>query len=181
MDDNAIINLFFSRDESAIAETQQKYAGYLFTVASNILPSIQDAEECVNDAYFKAWEAIPPKRPAFLRSFLARITRNRALDKYRGNNAQKRAGSQVDTLLSELAEVVPSNADVHAEYENNLIAADINAFLQSLSKEARFIFMRRYWYADSISAIAEGFGISESKVKSSLHRARQKLKKRLDS
>ena len=179
MDDNVIIDLFFQRDESAIRETQQKYAGYLFTVASNILGA-EDAEECVNDTYFKAWEVIPPKRPAFFKGFLAKITRNRALDKYRINNAKKRAGNQTDILLSELADVIPAADDVHATYENNLAAEDINQFLRSLDKDVRFIFMRRYWYADSIATIAKGCRFSESKVKSTLMRTRQKLKAYLE-
>jgi RNA polymerase sigma-70 factor (ECF subfamily) len=175
LDDNEIINLFFARDENAIHETQRKYAGYLYTVASNILGA-EDAEECVNDTYFKAWENIPPKRPAFFKSFLAKITRNNAFDKYRASNAKKRAGSQMDLLLSELSEIVPSRADVHAEYENNLIADEINFFLQSLDDEARFIFMRRYFYADSVSAISKNYGASEGKIKSLLFRTRAKLK-----
>lgn len=176
MDDNKILNLYFERDENAIHETQQKYAGYLFTVASNILPSVQDAEECVNDTYFKAWEIIPPKRPTFFKGFLAKITRNCSLDKYRANNAKKRSSDQVDLLLSELAEALPSAADVHASYENNLTAVEINNFLRSLPQEVRFVFMRRYWYADSVSTIAKGCRMSESKVKSMLFRTRRKLK-----
>jgi len=180
MDDNNILNLFFERDENAIRETQQKYAGYLFAVASNILPSVQDAEECVNDTYFKAWEIIPPKRPAFFKGFLAKITRNCSLDKYRANNAKKRSNDQVDVLLDELADALPSSADVHASYENNLTVAEINKFLKSLPQDVRFVFMRRYWYADSVSAIAAGCRMSESKVKSMLLRTRRKLKNFLE-
>jgi RNA polymerase sigma-70 factor (ECF subfamily) len=180
MHDNDIVNLFFSRDESAIFETQKKYAGYLFTVASNILGE-QDAEECVNDTYFKAWEAIPPKRPIFFKGFLAKITRNCSLDKYRINNAKKRAGGQVDLLLGELSEIIPSRTDVHTTYENNLTANEINIFLRDLEKESRIIFMRRYFYADSIAQIAKNHGASESKIKSSLLRTRRKLKKHLES
>jgi RNA polymerase sigma-70 factor (ECF subfamily) len=176
MDDNNILNLFFARDESAILETQQKYAGYLYAVASNILPSAQDAEECVNDTYFKAWEKIPPKRPTFFKGFLAKITRNCSLDKYRANNAKKRSSNQVDLLLSELTEALPSDTDVHASYENSLTADEINKSLRSLDKAVRFVFMRRYWYADSIEAIAKGCRMSESKVKSMLFRTRNKLK-----
>ena len=176
MDDNMILEMFYERDENAIRETQKKYAGYLFTVAQNILPSVQDAEECVNDTYFKAWEVIPPKRPAFFKGFLAKITRNCSLDKYRLNNAKKRNGNQVDLLLSELSEVLPAATDVHASYENSLTAGEINNFLRSLDSEVRFVFMRRYWYADSVSAIATGCDMSESKVKSMLLRTRRKMK-----
>jgi RNA polymerase sigma-70 factor (ECF subfamily) len=175
MDDNSILNQFFARDENAIRETEKKYAAYLFTVASNILGP-QDAEECVNDTFLKAWEKIPPSRPAFFKSFLAKITRNRALDMYRANTAQKRTGSQTELLLSELSEIIPASADVHAAYENNLVSDEINTFIKKLDKESRFVFMRRYWYADSISEIAKGCGYSESKVKSMLLRTRRKLK-----
>ena len=175
MEDNAILDLYFARDESAINETQKKYSLYLFAVASNILPSAQDAEECVSDTYFKTWETIPPTRPSFFKGFLAKITRNCSLDRYRANKAKKRAG-QMDVLLDELAEAIPAREDVHAAYENNLTAKSIDNFLQSLDKEARFVFMRRYWYADSVSMIARGFGASESKIKSMLFRTRNKLR-----
>lgn len=175
MDDTKIINLYLNRDETAIHETQKKYAAYLFTVASNFLCR-QDAEECVNDTYYKVWEAIPPKRPAFFKSFLSKITRNMSLDKLRANNAKKRNDGNVDILLSELSEVIPSRENVHAAYESNVTAQEISDFLRGLNKEARFIFMRRYWYGDSIATIAENYRVSESKVKSSLLRTRRKLK-----
>ncbi|MCL2356927.1 MAG: RNA polymerase sigma factor [Defluviitaleaceae bacterium] len=175
MTDNAILDLFFARDESAIVETQKKYASYLLTVAKNILPSIQDAEECVSDTFFKTWQVIPPGRPTLFKSFLAKITRNRALDKHRANTAKKRA-AEPDLIMSELAESIPSPSDVHADLESILTAREINKFLGELDNEARFIFMRRYWYADSISAIAKNLGASESKIKSSLSRTRQKLR-----
>ncbi|MCL2198231.1 MAG: sigma-70 family RNA polymerase sigma factor [Defluviitaleaceae bacterium] len=178
MDDTRIINLFFDRDEAAIHETQKKYASYLLTVAQNILGK-QDAEECVNDTYHKAWRIIPPNRPAFFKSFLAKITRNTALDRLRANNAKKRSDGNVDLLLSELSEIIPSTQNVHAAYENNLTAHEISDFLRGLDADARFIFMRRYWYADSIATIAKNYRVSESKVKSSLLRTRRKLKNHL--
>lgn len=179
MDDSAILDMFFARDESAIGETQKKYENYLYTVAANILHSSEDAEECVNDTYYKAWETIPPKRPTFFKGFLAKITRSRSLDKYRANNAKKRGGNRVELLLSELEEAIPAAADVHAEYEKNLTADKINEFLRGLPKETRFIFMRRYWYADSVAAIAKGCRASEGKIKSSLFRTRLKLREYL--
>jgi len=179
MDDNSILDLFFARDENAISETNKKYSGYLFAVASNILPSAQDAEECVSDTYFKIWETIPPTRPSFFKGFLAKITRNCSLDRYRANKAKKRDG-QMDVLLSELAEAIPATDDVHTAYENNLVARDINNFLRGLDSDIRFVFMRRYWYADSVSQIARGCGYSESKVKSMLFRARGKLRLHLE-
>ncbi|MCL1877711.1 MAG: RNA polymerase sigma factor [Defluviitaleaceae bacterium] len=164
MEDSKIIDLFFARDEDAVAETQNKYAPYLFTVAKNILPNPQDAEECLSDTYFKAWETIPPLRPASLKGFLAKITRNRALDKYRAATAQKRANEtgEIDILLSELTEAIPSPTDVHTSYENNLTADAINNFLRGMD-------------ADSIATIAKNTRASESKIKSSLARVRKKL------
>lgn len=180
VDDNKIVNLFFARDESAISETRQKYGAYLFTVATNILCNAQDGEECVSDTYLKVWEAIPPKRPSFLKCFLAKITRNRALDMYRTNSAKKRGNGNFVLLLDELSETIPSAADVHTSYENNITAQQIDNFLRDLNEETRFVFMRRYWYADPISTIAKGCRISESKVKSMLLRTRRKLKEFLE-
>jgi RNA polymerase sigma-70 factor (ECF subfamily) len=180
MNDNAIISLYFERDEAAIHETQKKYDGYLFTIASNILPQNQDAEECLNDTYLKTWETIPPNRPTFFQGFLAKITRNCSLDRYRKNAAKKRGGNQIELIFSELADVLPSPEDVHTSYENNITAQEITNFLRGLDKETRLIFMRRYFYSDSISAIANGCFISESKVKSSLFRTRAKLKSYLE-
>lgn len=178
MDDRKIINLFFERDEMALRETEKKYSSYLLTVAQNILGR-QDAEECVNDTYHKVWKTIPPSRPAFFKSFLAKITRNTSLDKLRQNNAQKRNDGNVDILLSELSEIIPSPENVHTAYENKITAQEISDFLRGIDGEARFIFMRRYWYADSIATIAKNYRVSESKVKSSLMRTRRKLKRYL--
>lgn len=178
MNDSTIIDLFFARDENAISETRKKYAAYLYAIASNILCP-EDAEECVNDIFFKIWESIPPKRPVFFKGFIGKIARNCALDRYRANNAKKRATGQIELLLDELSEIIPSGEDVHASFENNLTAKEIDNFLLGLDKDSRLIFMRRYWYADSIATISKNYGASESKIKSILFRLRRKLKNTL--
>lgn len=183
MTDEQIIELYFSRDETAIAQTAKKYSAYLKTVANNILNSAEDADECENDTYLRAWHAIPPHRPALLRTFLAKITRNLALNMWEKKSAAKR-GSNVTDLLSELEEcsggIRAQQNDLEQQAENTRLSQVINDFAAKLSSEQRAVFIRRYWFAESISAIAERFGMSESKVKSMLSRLRQKLKKRLE-
>ena len=178
MDDNMIIELYWARSEEAISETANKYGGYCATIAMNILHSREDSEECVNDTYLKTWNAIPPRRPAILMSFLGRITRNLSLNKYKERKTLKRGGdeNEVDLLLSELSDCVPSGSSVESEYDAETTAKAIDSFLYSVDSENRIIFVRRYWYADSIVSISERFSMSESKVKSMLFRTRNKLK-----
>jgi len=180
MDDTTILDLYWARSESAIRETARKYGGYCFSIAANILQNNEDAEECVNETYWKIWEAIPPQRPALFCPFLGKITRNLSLNKYKEHKAQKRGGGEMTLLYSELEECIPSGERVETAYESNLIVGAINACLLSLDRESRLVFVRRYWYADSIGAIAARFQMSESKVKSVLFRARKKLKIHLE-
>lgn len=184
MTDEAIIELYFSRDESAIAQTSEKYSAYIRAVANNILNSAEDTDECENDTYLRAWGTIPPHRPAMLRTFLAKITRNLALNMWEKKSAQKRGGNVTD-LLSELDEcsggIRAEQPDIEQQAENTYLAKTINDFVSGLGKEQRAVFIRRYWFAESISTISKRFGMSESKVKSMLSRLRQKLKKRLES
>lgn len=179
MEDLKIIELFFERKEYAIAETERKYGRYLSKIAYNILFDTEDSEECVNDTYMKAWNAIPPQRPKFLSTFLAKITRRLAIDVFRKKNAEKRGKSEFASSLSELDECIPDNFSAEKEFEYNLLSENINSFLASLSKENRDIFVCRYFYSDSIKEIASFFGTSESKIKSSLFRSRKILKEQL--
>lgn len=179
MDDDMIINLYWERSEAAIAETANKYGKYCRTIAFNILSNISDAEECVNDTYMAAWNAMPPTRPNSLIAFLGRLTRNIALDRYDYNRAKKRNG-EFDTLLSELGDIISAQIDVECEFEAKEVSKLISEFLRSNHTENRVIFLRRYWFADSISDISGQFGLSESKVKSILFRMRKKLKKFLE-
>jgi len=180
LNDNDILDLYFARSESAIVETAQKYGNYCFSIARKILNSNQDAEECVNDAYMNTWNAIPPKRPAFFQAFLGKITRNLSFNKYRQSKTAKRGGGGIDLLLSELEECIPSSTSVEAQYEANRTIDAINGCLQLMSQESRIVFVRRYYYADSIKDISERFDMSEGKVKSLLFRARNKLKEYLE-
>lgn len=175
MEDEKIVDLFWERSESAIIETAKKYGQYCKTIAINILGNSEDAKECENDAYHALWNTIPPNRPSVLKAYLGRILRNIAIDKYDYNTAQKR-NSKFDLILSELEECIVSPANVELQYEQGEIAKRISEFLWTIDKENRIVFVRRYWYSDSISSIAAQFGMSESKVKSMLFRMRNRLK-----
>ena len=173
MEDERIVMLYFERNEDAIRETKAKYGQYCYTVAYRILHSPEDSDECVNDTLNGAWNAIPPERPTKLQSFLARITRNIAIDRYRYDNAQKR-GAEVESAIDEYFECIP-NKDAQIDDELALKQA-INGFLESLDVRTRVIFMRRYWYSMSVKEIADGMRISESNVSVILHRTRSKFK-----
>jgi len=181
MDDELILDLYWARSESAISETAKKYGSYCTKIAVNILQNNEDAEECVNDTYHKAWDAIPPQRPSNFRAFLGRITRNLSLNKYKEQRTRKRGGDNIALIYSELEKCIPSGSNVEKEYESNLVISAINSFLLSLDKESRIVFVRRYWYADPIQAIAARFQMSESKVKSMLFRTRKRLRTHLEN
>lgn len=176
MDDGAIVELYWARAEAAISETKSKYAGYCFHISYNILRCNEDAEECVNDTYLNAWNAMPPHRPNRLSTFLGKITRNLSLQRYIKYNAQKRGMGQVDVALDELDECIPSRANVEQFAEEAAISRALEDFLRALPKEARVIFVARYWYVYSIKEISAQYGVSESKVEAILFRTRKKLK-----
>ena len=176
MEDNHIIDLYWSRSESAIAETEGKYGAYCRSIAYGILHNHLDAEECVNDAWLRAWGAIPPQRPGKLSAFLGRITRNLALDRYDYNNAAKRS-VEFDQLLSELSDCIPDRRDDYAQTELTEI---LNGFLRTLPREKRNLFLRRYWHCQSVEELAKLYGMSQGAVKSSLFRIRNKLRAHLE-
>lgn len=178
MEDEKIIDLYWERSEIAIIETSNKYGRFCHWIAFNILSNHSDADECENDTYFAAWKAIPPFRPNKLPAFLGRLTRNIALDKYDYYKAQKR-NIEFDLSLSELSECVSASDDTEAQYVAGQTAKAISNFLRGIDYESRNIFLRRYWYSDSISDIGSRFEISESKVKSILFRTRNKLQQYL--
>ena len=180
MDDKQIIDLYWARSESAIAETGKKYGKLCHRIAFNILANAQDSEECVSDTYLKAWSVIPPKRPVKLSTFLGKITRNLALNRYEKYAAEKRGGGEVPVALDELTECVPDPNSVEQMVDGRILVDKLNVFLEGLPVEARKIFMRRYWEVCSIQEIAEIYGISESKVKVSLFRTRGKLRSFLE-
>lgn len=180
MNDTEILNLYWARSESAISETARQYGSYCTAIAMNILRNNEDAEECVNDTYLKAWNAIPPQRPSILSSFLGRIARNISFDKYKARKAQKRSGDETALLLSELEDCIPDTHTVEDEFEANILEEAIENFLSTIQPNDRILFVRRYWYADSIAEISKRFDMSESKVKTSLFRTRNKLKQYLE-
>ena len=176
--DEEIIELFNMRSEQAIARTSQRYGAYIKKIAYNILNNTADCEECENDVYNTAWNRIPPERPLSLKAFLGRIARNTALDMYRYKTAGKRGG--VGELLVELDECIPSGQSVEEAAETKELAEHINNFLSGISKTKRIVFVRRYWYSESVREIAARLGFGESKVKSMLMRTRNELKKYLE-
>ena len=179
MEDRDIVNLYWQRNQDAIRETASKYGGYCKSIAKNILGSNEDAEECVNDTYLRAWNSIPPHRPRILSTYLGKITRNLAFDRFRRKNADKRGGGEIAVVLDELAECVSGIERVEDEVEKKQLLEEINAFLNTLSEENCDIFLCRYWYALPIPEIASRFGRSENDVSVTLNRMRTKLKKYL--
>lgn len=179
MEDKGIVDLYWKRDEKAILETADKFGRYCFSIAYNILLDTEDAEESVNDTYLNAWNSMPPHRPAILSTFLGKITRFISLKKWRSKHTQKRGGGNFDLAYEELSECISAESTVESELEKAEIAKIVNSFLDTLSVCEQSVFVCRYWYFDSISSIADQFGFSESKVKSMLHRTRNKLKTKL--
>ena len=180
MEDAEIVELFWARNEDAIKETDAVYGRRLNALAKNILQSREDAEESVNDTYLGAWLNMPPHRPSILSAFLGKITRRISIDKWRGRTADKRGGGEIVLALDELADCVPSDHSVEHEVEAAALEKIINDFVMSLPLMERRVFICRYWYLDSISAIAEQFGFSQSKVKMILHRQRHRLQSILE-
>lgn len=177
MDDKQILDLYWERSEAAISETSKKYGKYCRYIAFNILHNDEDSEECVNDTYLRAWNSIPPNRPSVLKTFLGKITRNLSLDRYELLNAKKRNGGQMSLIFDEIQECIPSLDSTENIVEEIALTDILNRFLSSLSLEQRKIFMRRYWYLSPIKEIATEYGMSESKIKMSLFRSRNELKK----
>ena len=177
MEDVRIVELFWERSETAIEETQRKYGRYCYHIAYNILFSNEDSEECVNDTYLRAWNAMPPHRPERLSAFLGKIVRNLALDRYDKRTAEKRSAG-VELALDELEECIADTDEVWNEDEQRLRTA-INGFLAALPRRDRMIFIRRYWYVSPISQIATEFGAEEGNIKVILHRVRKKFREHL--
>lgn len=177
MDDKTIVALYWERAEAAIEHSQQKYGKYCFCIADRILHNHQDAEECVNDTWMRAWNAIPPERPTLLQAFLGKITRNLALDRYNFDHAYKRS-AEIDDVAQEYWQCVPNGEPPLAD--QTALHQAINGFLASLPARTRIIFLQRYWYACSIEQIAAENGLSETNVKVILHRTRKSFKEYLE-
>lgn len=175
MEDRRIVQLYWDRDQNAIAFTAKKYGGYCTSIAMNILANNEDAEECVNDTYLNAWNSMPPHKPGVLSTFLGKITRNLSLNRYRQNHAVKRGGYNVPEVLDELSDCVSDTDTVEQEIDRRELINTINDFLASLSREKCNIFVCRYWYFDSISDIAKRFKMTENNVYVTLSRLRNQL------
>ena len=179
MDDSKIVELYLSRDESAVSHTAGKYGSKLRTIANRILDDPASAEECENDTYLAAWGLIPPNEPrTYLFSFLSKITRHIALDMIRKRNSSKRSAVFCE-LTDEMQECLPGASSVTQEIDAKELTQLINEFLESCTEEQRNIFVRRYWYFDSVAEICAKYSLPQSRVKTTLFRMREKLKKRL--
>lgn len=179
MKDRELIALFLQRDERALEVTQAVYGAYLRSIAAGIAGA-EDAEECVNDALLRAWNAIPPERPERLSAYLGRIARNLALNRYAADTAKKRGGATVHTSLDELAECLPSGSDPAMEAEAAELSRALNRFLRGLPVRDCNVFLARYWNALPVKEIAVRFFLRENTVKSSLRRTREKLRRFLE-
>ena len=175
-----IVALYWQRSEQAIAETQCKYGGYCYSIAKNILWSAEDSEETVSDTYIGAWNAMPPKRPSVLSAFLGKITRNLAFDRWKAAHAEKRGGGSLPLALDELDECIAAKGGVEAAFDEKELSHAIDTFLRTLPERECSIFLRRYWFVDSVRDISERFGINENSVKSILFRTRERLRKHLE-
>lgn len=176
MNDNEIICLFYSRDETAIKTAAEKYNSYLMKIAENITNSHEDAEECVNDALLSAWESIPPNNPEMLSTYLGKLVRNIAINKRKSMRTEKRGRGEAATVFEELSETIKGSESVESEYDRRELSREITAFLEQLPENKRVIFVRRYWYCDSVKEIASELGISVTSVSVTLHRLREKLR-----
>lgn len=180
LDDNRIIELYLQRDETAIKQTTEKYGKRLRSLAYGIVNDQQTAEECENDTYMEAWNTIPPHEPrSYLYAFLARITRHISLNCCRARNRLKRSAF-ICVLSIEMEQCIPSPNDVECRIDDIALSETLNKFLSTLDKEKRNIFVRRYWYLDSIAAISERFDLSQSKIKTTLFRCRNQLREYLE-
>lgn len=180
MEDERIIDLYWARSQQAVAESEAKYGAYCRAVARNILARAEDAEECVNDTWLRAWNAMPPQRPKVLQAFFGALTRNLSLDRWRRDRAEKRGGGAVELALEELEDCLAARDGVEQAVQAEDTARLISDFLRRQTKQDRVLFVRRYWYLDDIRTLCRRFGMGESQVKSRLHRMRKKLKQELE-
>ena len=178
MEDYQIVDLYWARSEHAIRETDEKYGRLLQSISYSLLSSREDAEECVNDTYMEAWQRMPEDRPIYLGAYLSKIIRCLSVDRFRATHRQKRGG--MGQILEELTECIPGGESPQEAYENRELARVINGFLEDLDEEKRRMFVRRYFYSDSVEAIANRLKVSVSKVKTTLFRLRGELKRRLE-
>ena len=180
MNDSEIVNLYWQRSAEAVAETQRKYGGYCYAIANGLLGNAQDAEECVNDTWYAAWDKMPPERPQSLGAFLGRITRNLSVSRWRQSRAQKRY-SGMEVLLSELEDCVPAPGTVEEDLERRQLAQAISTWLDTLGPEDRRLFIRRYWYGLAVKDLAAEAGVRANTPTQRLSRLRKSLRAFLES
>lgn len=176
MDDNGIIQLYWDRNDQAISATSEKYGHYCKSIAKNILNNEEDAEECVNDTYLNAWNSMPTHWPEQLATFLGKITRNLSFNKYKHDHAEKRGSGEITLVLEELTDCVSDTDNVEQMFDRQELVKAINSFVRNLSVSKRNIFVRRYWYADSVAEIANDNGMLQGTVSKTLERTRKELK-----
>ena len=176
MEDQQIVQLYLSRDEQAISETRSKYGAYCYQIAYAILGVHGDAEELLNDTWLRVWNSVPPEKPRVLKLFLAKITRNLALNGYRDRNAQKRGGGEVALSLEELKDCVPASGDVLQNLEGQELANQIQRFLKTQSPRDRGVFLHRYFGFEPVDSIADRFGLTTANTRKILLRVREKLR-----
>ena len=181
LQDEEIVELFWMRNERAITETDIKYKAFLLSLAHNIVSDTLDCEECLNDTYIGAWNAMPPARPTLLKSFLAKIMRRVAINRFHANQCQKRIASEYAVSLSELEDFMTNDESTETELETRELAKAISCFVRSLSDRQTYIFVSRYYIADPISKISGELGCSESTVKREITAIKNGLKKHLES
>ncbi len=179
MTDERIIEMFWSRDEAAVNESALKYGSYCRTVVKNVLGSLEDCEECLNDTWLRAWNSIPPQRPKNLKMFLAKITRNIAFDRYRKQSAEKRGGGETSLILEELSECVSGGNNVENTVISKEIGSAVNKFLGTLSERDRNVFIRRYFFSEDTETIAKKYALTANNIMVILTRTRKKLKEYL--
>ena len=175
MEDAEIIELYWQREERAIEETARKYGAYCQGIAYNILGVYEDAEECVSDGYQRSWESIPPERPGRFRAWLGTLVRNISINRWKRERAAKRGGG-FSLLLEELGDCLPAPVDTEEAAELQELGRQINRWISRLGEDERRLFLRRYWYGDSIPALAESLGISQNGLRQRLFRLRRGLR-----
>lgn len=176
LQDEKIVELFWNREEAAIWESERQYGKYCYAIAFHVLRAREDSDECVNDTWLRAWNAIPPQRPKLLQAFLGRITRNLAFDRFRAWKTGKRGSGEILLVLEELEECVPAAQDTEETVEDWELERVLGRFLQSLPERDCGIFLERYWYSKSVREISRGYSLKESSIKSCLFRSREKLR-----
>ena len=178
MNDQTIVQKFWDRNEDAINDSKKQYEDYCLYIANNVLHDRQDAEECLNDALLAAWKSIPPQKPENLKTYLGKLVREIAINRWKANKRQKRIPSEITQSLDEIAEMV-SGGDFEEDLERNELSAEISRFLFSIDEIKRNVFIRRYWHYDSIESICQRYGFGKSKVLMMLKRTRDDLARHL--